>query len=656
MFLLGLGAIALPIWLHRLQTQTPEREPFSSAMLLQASEQRVHLHKRLQFLLLLGLRVALLALLAGAFAKPVLESSAPVFAGDGATLHFIVVDTSFSMGMADRFAAALDNAYAVIDALASGHRAQIIAADNHLRVLTEADADRGRLQTALAALKPGAARLDFGEMMHGLNGLLREHDENIAVHFISDFQAGGLPARFADLIPKPAGQRQVELRLYPVAGGASANWAVESLRVESSGLTAVARGYRNAAREATAVISVNGEERERRTAVIAADGSALFKFGRPELASGDNRVEITLAPADALPGDDTYYAVLSNTPPTPVLLLTADPGALAVTYLKTALATGGYEVEAVQMAELDVRILQRYPWLIIDDLGAAPAPLAAALTEYLQAGGAIFSALGARSWGLDVLPVSGHAVSASSAADPDRFRAAARIDGSHPALANAAGWRSVNISRTLTPKLNADDRVLISLDGGDPLLLEHRAGPGRLLLLTTSLDNTWSDVPVHPVFVSFMTQTARYLADDDLFERQHRVGDAIMLKRTGGASGQVIDPAGRTVLSLADTHAAQNVELAQAGFYEVYTPGRQSLIAVNPDPRESDPRAADADLLARWGEAGASLPGPSAAGNVTVEPVTLELWHGLLLLLAVIVLAESLLANRYLNFRTGHEA
>ena len=33
LFLLGLGLIALPLWLHRLQTQSSERKPFSSAML-----------------------------------------------------------------------------------------------------------------------------------------------------------------------------------------------------------------------------------------------------------------------------------------------------------------------------------------------------------------------------------------------------------------------------------------------------------------------------------------------------------------------------------------------------------------------------------------------------------------------------------------------
>jgi len=72
LFLLGVLAVALPIWLHRLQTQSSVRQPFSSAMLLETTNERVHLQRKLKYLLLLGLRIALLLLIALAFAKPYL--------------------------------------------------------------------------------------------------------------------------------------------------------------------------------------------------------------------------------------------------------------------------------------------------------------------------------------------------------------------------------------------------------------------------------------------------------------------------------------------------------------------------------------------------------------------------------------------------------
>ena len=653
LFLLGLGLIALPLWLHRLQTQTPEREPFSSTMLLEASVQRVHLHKKLQFLLLLALRIAMLILLACAFAKPVLETSMEVFAGESATLHLLVIDTSFSMGNADHFAAALTTANRIIDELDSGQSAQIIAADQQIRMIGERGNDKGKLKTALAALTVGETRLDFGALMNGLNGLLDEFNDNTAIHLISDFQASGLPARFADLIPKTANHRPVQLLLYPVTDSVIANWAVASVRRDREGLQVSVRGYQSPAQQTSVSLQVNGADVAQQTQQIPVNGEVVFTFTQPELASGDNRIEISMTPADNLPGDDRRYVVLENTPALPVLLLTANPGALAVTYLRTALETGGYIVETVNVAELDARIIPRYPWLVIDDLGAVNTQLAASLIEYMQAGGAIFTTLGDRSQSLNVLPVSSHPVKSLGSYSQDRFYAIARIDGSHPVLAKATGWRGVNISRAIIPQTGKEDRVLINLEGGEPLLLEHEYGAGRLLLLTTGLDNSWSDLPVHSVFVTFMAETARYLGDEYALERQQHTGDSILLKQAGGASGQVIDPSGQTILTLAATHSTQNVELRRSGFYEVYTPGRQRLIAANPDPRESDTAAIAPDMLARWRAAGEPLPAGIADQVVTVAPVTIELWPGLLLLLVVIVLAESLLGNRYLDHRTG---
>jgi hypothetical protein len=61
LFLLSLLGSALPIWLHRLQSMSSERQLFSSAMLLERAEQRVHVRRKIKYRWLLALRIALLA-------------------------------------------------------------------------------------------------------------------------------------------------------------------------------------------------------------------------------------------------------------------------------------------------------------------------------------------------------------------------------------------------------------------------------------------------------------------------------------------------------------------------------------------------------------------------------------------------------------------
>lgn len=53
--------------------------------------------------------------------------------------------------------------------------------------------------------------------------------------------------------------------------------------------------------------------------------------------------------------------------------------------------------------------------------------------------------------------------------------------------------------------------VLARLSGGDAALTEQMVGNGRLLVFTSDLDNQWNRFPLHPAFVPFAIETARYL-------------------------------------------------------------------------------------------------------------------------------------------------
>ena len=112
LFLLGVLGVALPIWLHRLSSENPNRQQFSSAMFLEPGEPRRVLAKKLQYLLLLALRCGVLVLLALTFARPALQGAVQAIVEGDARLHVIVMDVSTSMSHGERWsraqAAALD--------------------------------------------------------------------------------------------------------------------------------------------------------------------------------------------------------------------------------------------------------------------------------------------------------------------------------------------------------------------------------------------------------------------------------------------------------------------------------------------------------------------------------------------------------------------
>lgn len=662
LFLAGLGAIALPVWLHLLQTQTPERQPFSSAMLLKMSEQRIHLRRRLRYLALLALRIALFALLALAFSQPLWERTRTAAAGGDAQEHLIVIDTSLSMGQGDRMARAVAEARSVVEGLGPGDTVRLIAAGDSNEIIAtavpaaaeSADTRAGLLQ-ALGSLRAGAGRLDFGVLVAGLGELAGNGTQPIVTHLISDFQVSGLPSQFGALIPRALPTRSQELVLHPLADAEAANWSIAYLRRTAAGLDIGVRGYHAPAREGTLVLRLNDAREERQTRAIPRSGVGEFSFALPDMAfaTGDNRVRVTLEPADDLPADDQRYLVVPNVPPEPVPLLTSRVDAPLVRYLATAFATAAreYRIEPASLAGFDPRTLERHAWVVADDLGALSPALATALADYVTQGGALFAAVGERALAVDTLPVTGHRIARGEATSrAGQPFAVGRIDGAHPLLAATDGWRGISVTRLLPLAVAPTDRVLIALEDGRPLLLERPMGQGRILLLATSLDNSWNDLPVHPVFVSFVAETARYLSGEQSLSRQQIAGSSLPLSVAGASSGQVVDPAGQTVLSLADTRRAQDVALRQTGFYQVYTPGKETLIAVNPDPRESDLEPMTADQIERWRQVAVVAPSQAAAVTDNLErPPPFELWRYLLILLALVVLAESLLGNRYLK-------
>ena len=153
-FLLGVIAIALPIWLHRLQTQSSERRAFSSAMLLETARQQVHVRKKLKYLLLLAARIALLALLVLAFTKPfVIVPSDSAIATDSGT-RLVVIDTSVSMGRAGVFSQAQTEARRAIDDAPGDALLQIVGADSSLQLASNLSADKAAQRIALHARTP----------------------------------------------------------------------------------------------------------------------------------------------------------------------------------------------------------------------------------------------------------------------------------------------------------------------------------------------------------------------------------------------------------------------------------------------------------------------------------------------------------------------
>ena len=651
LFLLGALAVAVPFWLHRLQTQSSDRKPFSSAMLLETTEQQVHVQKKLKYLALLALRAALLIFIALAFAKP-LWTDPETLPGPGPDgTHLVLVDTSASMSRDGAFEQAISLARQAIDAAPGGAMLQVFSASTAVRGESELSADRGVHLAALQGLGPDPSRLEFGQVMTAIDRLAETMPSPVTLHIVSDFQDSGLPARFADMVSS----RISTLQVHAPSTRAAVNWSVETVRETADGVDVVVSGIGTDDMATGVELSLHGTAVETRE--ISGSGTTALSFTGLVLEPGDNQVRVETLANDDLGIDDRRFHVIRNTPPAPIPLLTLNRSGLPVTYLSAALHSdpdNAFRVETAVIGDFDARTLSRYSWLIVDDVGAVGPDLEASLLEFVQNGGGLLAFAGQRSNTAMRIPVSGHSIRpASTTAGDDQFLSIGQVDSGHPLLSGTDGWYAVNLSQTIPVETHPDDDVLVRLENDEAFVIERRLGQGRMLLVTGGLENQWNDLPIRPVFVSFMIEAARYLSGTEQVATAFEAGATLPLSLVGGVSGQVVDPDGQTVLSLADTTRAQRIELHKTGFYEVYTSQGDYVVAVNTDPRESELAAIAPETMQRWIAAmgAAAEPGETLPFEQEAEPF--ELWHALLLILALVLIGESILANVHLTLRTS---
>ncbi|MFL2546076.1 MAG: BatA domain-containing protein [Candidatus Rariloculaceae bacterium] len=656
-FLFGLLAIGVPLWLHRLSSENPNRQPFSSVMFLEPGEPRRVLAKKLQYLLLLALRIGILMLVAFAFARPALQGAAQTILGETASLQVIVMDVSASLGYGDRWDRAQDAADDIINDLEASDLGQLVAAGRLTRVMDDPSLDRVGLRQALNTLEPELFRIDYGQLVSGLDGIVRGVEIPVVVHLVTDLQRSSLPARFADLSP----QVPLELRIHDISAPGETNTSVDGLAwtAASTEVAVGIRGYGTTESQATVVLELNGAEVARQQTTVPADAATQLSFDGLELEVGANRVRVFLTPNDELAVDDERSLVVRQPVPRPLLLVAGDPRGRDVLFISAAIDTLpelAFEIEQIAPGALADTTLADYPIVVVGDGGALAEQDSEQLREYVESGGALLMALGPRAAGLDEVPVTEHdfqAVSQFAGADTE-YAAVGSLDRTHPALSNVDELRSARFSRYHGVEPAPGDGVLVALDDGTPLLIEHNFGDGRALVFTSSLDREWNDLPVQPVFVPFLAELSTYLTGGLALSSESSLGSTLSPRVAGLAGGQIFDPQGDKALGLAGAGSGDDVLLDQTGFYEIVGAGRMELVAVNVDPRESDLAVMEPNAVARWQTfgPGASENAQNGGANLAEVPPT-PLWTWLLGLLAVIVVVESWVGNWHLRVRRG---
>ncbi|MEP6919242.1 MAG: BatA domain-containing protein, partial [Acidobacteriota bacterium] len=231
LFLLGLAGLAVPVIIHLIQRERKNVVQFPSLMFLQRIPYQSVRRRRIRNWPLLLLRLAALALIVAAFARPFLRRPALAAAAAGGAREVVVlVDRSYSMGYGDRWARATAAARNAIGAVNPSDRASVVFFSSGAEVVLRSTPDRSRLNAAVATGKPGAGATRYGPALKLAGSIASESAlPRREVILISDFQRTGWQG--AEGVRLPDG---VTLTAVPIADADTANVSVTPVSLQRS--------------------------------------------------------------------------------------------------------------------------------------------------------------------------------------------------------------------------------------------------------------------------------------------------------------------------------------------------------------------------------------------------------------------------------------
>ena len=619
--------------------------------------------------MLFALRCALVLLVVLAFTNPYIRK-----ATDDANYRqlLIVLDHSFSMRAGTRFAEAKKQALALLAGKPHGQKTQIMSLGGQFEIRTAAITDDAQLRAALENIQPGDGRANFGELGQAMRSLAETEHGPIELHLFSDMQRSAMPSNLSEAVLP----NNVELVLHPVADSpALANWTVESVEAPAtlsdpkdpkrSRVHAVIAGFGTPAAKKIVSLVVNGKTIATRKIDVPANGRATVEFAPLDVGHGFNRCEVQVNGEDAFPADDTSVFAVRRSDPERVLFVHAADDTRSALYFGSALfaATQGsfvlQSVAAEQATDLDP---SKYAFVVLSDAVTLPGIFEHTLGQYVAKGGRVLIALGTSAGHHAQIPLWGRGVRDTH--DYGRQGGTAtvgQVDFSYPALdqaqpgADNGGWAEVKVFYAAVPE-QGQARVAARLSDGTPLLLDKEVGEGHIVLLASGLENLTNDLPLHPIFVVFVDRMARYLSGDERLSGSKVVDSFVQLRGAGelagvAASVEVIDPDGRRPLTLNEARTMLSFRLERSGFYRIrFANGRDVLIGVNPDRRESNLEPLAKDVQDLWsGGSGSRATQPAGSAPVRLKAHPVSLWWYVMLLAFVVALAETALASGYLG-------
>ena len=663
-FLLGAAAAALPVLVHLVRRTQARRVEFPSLMFLRRIEQKTIKKRKLRNLLLLALRCAALALLALAFARPYFTAHNPQAAGTDRASSVILIDGSYSMRYSNLFDRARQSARDIINRSASDEQIALVQFGQGYNILMPLKANRAEALALVDQAQPGLEATDYLQALQAAEAMLKESARGARrIYLISDFQAAG----WNHAAPQVKLSPTVDLVTVDVSSAESMNVAVSEVKAEPV-VYAQKYGGKVMARlsnfgpdeaiDSVVDLKLNDLAVERRQSALDAAGSRAVEFTGFNVPEGANRATVEIT-GDSFPLDNKFYFMIRREDQTKVLAIeTPARGRSETFFIQQSLAAGENNQHALTVktpGTINPAELDQYRAIIVNDVTGISEQLGLAIKSFVERGGGLIIAAGRHAEAAEFNRVF-RDVSPAELGEKVQTRGYAlmsQVKMDHPIF--SAFRKSGRLTSTRVygyHRVSLADRAatLAALDDSSPMIIEGLFGRGKVLLVTTTLDTAWNDLPLTPMFLPFVRQMLEYL-DGRVTAASYTVGQVFAVAPDADGSLPAIESPGGGRIEDAPKNPSGElaVNAAEVGFYRLRYRNRTEHIAVNLDTKESDfTKLNIEEFTASILPAPGDNAGAADMKRLTAEEIESEqrLWLPLLVLALALFVGEAILARR----------
>jgi len=531
LLLWGTALIAAPVVLHLIMRRKPVPYLFPALRFLQQRATANRRRLRVNHLLLLLLRIAALALLALALARPVLRGAGWLPEDEGPVAAAFVFDTAPRMMLREanqtRLERAATMAKVLFAKLPSGSQVAVLDTAGTPAAFAQAVAAEARVDRLSAASPTGSLPAAIAAARRLLDQAENPRRE---LYVFTDCSQGAWSQAVAREGDPPVAEVTPTTLYCDVASRTPRNFAIESVdlsgeRIASGTPLVVTARIGHVGPDATRQAAVEVAAPDGRFVRRAAKAISPVG-GRPETARfeisglppGIHQGRVVLDGSDDLVADDTSFFTVEVGSPSRVIVASAKPAGQTGRLMMEALApaalrkagTARFAPEPVDFTALDATNWKQAAGIVLLDPPAMSERECEALAAWVTEGHGLVVWLGpAAAGGAEGFNTAasrrllgGQLVRVWRSPDAGNYLAPTTLD--HPVLAafrrvgDAVPWQDFPVFRhweflpnepTDNARPGADDRgaavPLVTYRNGLPAILEHRIGEGRVVIVTT---------------------------------------------------------------------------------------------------------------------------------------------------------------------------